>query len=422
MTEFDVVATDFSQWPVRTILCECKSGTGCKTRDLLQLKGKQYLAGADEAVLVRRSCPSHLKDVDILAQRLGISVVWGRDYAELLQSMKEANLVHRGDAGLADHWLKWYELEDALRQIIQLFARNARKSSTSYSPLAQADKYLCALETDFWWRYPNPWHRSTASYSLHDRWQKLSLKVADKLEAAGEGYKPARHFYSVYAEGRCPPAQGALYVQTRARLAILVAACECALALANDERTKALFYGDELDLSLVSDKSIPPLNPTFREMVTTLAENADIARLLPSLAQRWLYGWGAFFWTDNTSTEEVTLAGNCGVNKAEVQQCVELINRLFTAVPIFIRSERDWFQIIPRGQGDEDWKINTLKMVPEPFKGIGIMLRQDLFPQKAADPPDFWFEWRARAQQYIDNLEQIELGHKKPDSWLQFET
>jgi len=420
VTELDVVATDFKSGKPRKVVCECKATADCGASELLKLKGKQMLAEADEAVLVLSNEPSLLEVMKDVAKRLDVHVVVGNEYDGLFRALSRVSLVERCDEPSQARWMRWYRLEDALRAIVHDCGRAAKDEKGAADPLAQTRDYLRKLEEDFWWRHPDHWERAVESYRLHQRWRRLAQQTAAAYKAGGQGKTARRHLLEAVADGVCPPAQGALYVQTQARVAILVMACECALELAGDGELKAVFQGRKLDFSKTARMRLDEQNPNFRKMVGLLSENADTARLLPGLIQTWIGTWGGFWWVPNLEREYQCLAHGFQIGTAEVQSCLDVLDRLFSVVLGFVGTSKGWFAEIPRGVDAKGWRIKTLKLVPEPFKGLGVMLREELFPSECAEKHECWTQWREHAHNYMENLAHFEADEPTRVAWCQF--
>jgi len=422
VTELDVVATDFHcPTPQRTV-CECTTSQDCGVSELLKLKGKQILASADRAVMALRRPPDpdKLNILEEVARRLRVSLVIGEKYEELFKHLSSKGFVSRCDAGHAQHWMKFYRLEDALRDIVHTLGRQENSDILEREHIRQTREYLRTIEEKFWWKYPDIWERAVQSYRAHNRYRTLARDVATEYKAAGQERTPARHLLVTVQDGVCPPAQGALYVQTRARLAILAIACECSLEIAADERRKAVFEKRELNLSTASVLRLDQQNDNFRKMVGILSNEPELARLLPGVMQTWLGVWGAFSWIANTRNEYRQIASDFETQVSTVRECLRLMDMLFSVAPVFVGTQRGWFAEIPTGRNTEDWRIRTLKLVPEAFKGVGVIMRERLFPEKTKRQHDCWVQWRSHADSYISNLKRIECSDRKRITWPDF--
>jgi hypothetical protein len=196
-------------------------------------------------------------------------------------------------------------------------------------------------------------------YDAYKGHPKLSAAVAAEQagapfeEAARQGRRlpagwPARDnrvLAEALYEGKHPCVQASLYVEHRARLAILKAAVDLAcLAPAR------------------ADRALAGLPATFREGLRRLRERPSFRRYA-LLWQVFLWGFGGFYLADREDEELGWLARQTGIPRDEIGAGLRAFDELF---PL---PEGSW--IVPV----KNSPIRLTRMMPLAFRGVGAVQR-----------------------------------------------
>jgi len=180
-----------------------------------------------------------------------------------------------------------------------------------------------------------------------------------------------------------------------------------------------VFFGRALDFD---NAAIPQeLKPPFLRLVRALYDKPSGTLLFPALLQAWQNAWGGFLVVERTKTDEDAVAGDVGAKRRHFVYAIDQLDRLLTAVPLFSGTRRSWLAKIPTRSGHAAWQVNTLKLLPEPWKGLGLGRRRLL--DRSAQPvqpwPDYYHRWERQVAAYRSHLEDWEKG-KSPD-WTRIE-
>jgi hypothetical protein len=202
-------------------------------------------------------------------------------------------------------------------------------------------------------------------------------------------------------------------------MTLAVLAAECALDVRQDRDRREAFLAKKIEFG---PKAIPQeLPPSFLQLVNDLYRaGTQAATHFPIILQAWESGWGGFLGTRLQRTEEKVIAEECGTTRRTFSDALERLNRLFTVVGVYLRSRRDWFAMIPTGSRTRAWQVKTLKLVPEPWKGIGLARR--LVSEGGRPPaswPAFYGRWFDHVAAYRAYLHACENGNSP--SWTGIE-
>jgi len=402
ITETDAVAIRFAPEGEQALVVEYKNSDVTCT-DVLKAKGRESLFQPAKAVVVASGHSSGTMHFEDFCERLGVLAVTGAtDAASAAAQLQQAGLTSHHDAALCQHWEQAYILEDCFKRIlIDLGSLSPR----STSPVDKAYQYLWGLDCDMWWRYDNPWSRATLSYRLHFAHQRVAQEVAAQYAAAaafcrpGHSPSPREHLKMAYRSGVCPPAQAALYVQTRARITALAVACECALSEPPERPSHTAF-----------------LSSNFNSVVQVLERNPELASGLVAFLQTWIFSWGGFIIDSQREREYQLIAADIGQPAAYVPRYLELLEELLQVEPAFSADFRGgWRHVIPNAY--HPWRVDTLKLLPEPLKGLGVRRRRSYLPADTLrELPDFYRDWEGWVDSYITRLVAAEDG-TAPYDW-----
>jgi len=406
ITELDAVAIRFAPGDTKTRVVEYKNSAVTCT-DALKAAGRTLLLDKAEGAIVASGPPSGTAHFRDFCQRLGVvAVTDAPDAASVHQHLAAVGWTASHDPDLCNHWSAVYLVEDAFKRVLD----RCRDSAPPDSPPRRAHQYLSALDCDMWWRYRNCWSRAKLSYDLHFKHRRVAQDVAAHFQAgtpyahAGAHLTPQQHLRVAFAYGRCPPAQAAMYVQTRARIAVLAAACECALSPPETRPAHTDW-----------------LPARFRQAVSKLEETPDLTAGLVPFLQTWVLGWGAFFVLHRQEEEQQVLAQQLGDDPANIPRYIDLVTELLQIEPDFDLQPGSWLAVITP-QGNPQWQIRTMKLIAEPVKGLGILARRLWWsPEEFAALPEFMRDWAAWVPSYVSRLAAPENG-TGPYDWQSIDT
>lgn len=350
VTELDVIGQQLETVGVKRVLIECKN---CKTgyRDVLYLSGRRGLVAADHSVLASSKNCHNDDDMGRLCRRTGSGLcdaITPETLSQLLSSYGFELVAI--DASYIDAWLRWYQLEDALKAILEVERGDNRRPNCK-----AAYSYLFSLDCDLWWTYDNLFSRAYLSYDLHGRHRRIAQDVAVAYRAAGNTLDRNRHGYAVYADGKCPPGQAAFYVQTRARITFLALAAECAVCVLSDSSFRTT--------QCMSAKAQNQAGyPAFVSLVNELVKTSELAVLFPLFLQHWICLWGGF-WLESAPSEKEVLGQEIGATITQIDSLLRLMDRALGG---------QWLV----GITVDRKRVRCLKMMPEPMKGLGMEHRE----------------------------------------------
>ena len=291
----------------------------------------------------------------------------------------------------------FYRLEDSLKAI--LTTESQRKAET---PVNDAYTYLNSLDIDMWWQHDLPWDRARFSYDLHHRYREVAGLVATHYGACPRPHaSQMQHLRATYAEGRCPPAQAALYVQLRARMMLAFLACECALDLLEGDDDRRDAFRRRRDLAVRRESpEFADLSPNFTSAVAKLVRDRELARGLPVFLQSWLYGWGAYVNEAARNEEMEAIAAEIGETRDAVAEYLDFLGDLYSTLA------GDMIQRVALGRKG----ILSFNLVPEPFKGIGVRRRIAEGLVRREDLPAYQYRWLDWPERYARNLPAADDG------------
>jgi hypothetical protein len=202
--------------------------------------------------------------------------------------------------------------------------------------------------------------RLSVLYDAYNNHPRLSLGIA--REKDGHPFDP--HAYgtstalreAIY-EGKHPRLQASLYIEHRARLAILKAAID--YICLSEAGLLSTLTGD-IDWNQILFNTLPT---TFHKGLNQLERQPSFRRYALFL-QVFLWGLGGFYLEDRKETEFRWLSERTGIPYDEIPAALKVFDVLF-----------------PR-PGGESWIVrpgptqcNVVMMVPTPFKGLGAYER-----------------------------------------------
>ncbi|MFG2715323.1 hypothetical protein ACGFX2_32895 [Streptomyces goshikiensis] len=201
-------------------------------------------------------------------------------------------------------------------------------------------------------------------YEAYGEHPKLTLGYAREIDGGGfDPHTAASDSPSCTAairHGQHPELQACMYLEHRARLAILKAAVD--YALAHPDGPPEFRMSQDGKSFFFQGLTYHVLPGTFHDGIAWLREQPNFSRYA-TFWQQFLWGWGGFYLNDRTGEEFEWMAEYSGIPAEEIPTALEAFDRFFP---------------IPSGwlttPGNTD--IHLLKMVPLIFQGVGAHHRR----------------------------------------------
>lgn len=205
---------------------------------------------------------------------------------------------------------------------------------------------------------------TTRLHNLYDEYKshpKLALGVA--READGKTYDPetsgeSPHLQAALRQGEHPFLQACMYLEHRARLAVMKASVDLSIESGGDpwEDPGGNLWTRVLRFSLPD---------SFRVAMTNLLTEPYF-HLYPKFWQSYLWSWGGFYLKDRAEQEFQAMSSDTGIPSEHIPDALEVFDKLFP---------------IPNGWewevGNASWR--QVKLMPWPFRGLGAARRRILY-------------------------------------------
>jgi hypothetical protein len=346
--ELDAVATRYDGARPTSVLAEAKGGRWGFT-DIFKIAGwMQYLGIERGAFFVRAHPKTQGRDPAVALRTvspLRVSLVDLGDFSDPAARFGEGGFAGHVDPVMLEVWRFSYRVERALLEGV----RAARRASPDRAaPRAVLEHHDLVNDEVFF--VHDVAERLRRLYEAYRRKPKLSGAVAAEVGGGDFGGKDARSFTrrsmtlaEALHEGKHPVVQASLYVEHRARLAVLKAAVEASLQ-GRDEGALA---------------SLPV---TFREGLRRLRARPGFPRYAV-LWQVFLWGFGGFYLADREDAELGELARQSGLARTEVAHGLSAFDDLF---PL---RDTSWISRVAHTP------IRALRLVPPAFRGVGAVQR-----------------------------------------------
>jgi hypothetical protein len=354
LLELDIVTTDYAPEEAVQRLIEVKGGKWGYT-DLFKVVGwMQYLKLPHGAFFVtrwddRQSAPDRMKP-------LGLDVVCFDDFEAAPQLFEDKGFGSFVEPSLIHLWRHSYGVERRFVRLIHEQAKKgeegARAAKTYHRQINNGTFFAQAPEESLGMLYQE--------YGEHPR---LTLGYAHELD--GDTFDPqstatnSASYQAMLREGAHPELQACTYFEHRARLSILKAAVDYALAHPDGAPELAVSDGEDWLFQGVTYHALPA---TFHSGMAWLREQSSFRRYA-TFWQQLLWGWGGFYLDDRKEQEFEWMSRYSGIPIDEIPTALEAFDRFF---PI----PNGWF--VKAGATD----VCLVKMVPWIFQGIGAHHRR----------------------------------------------
>lgn len=353
LLELDIFATNYATDPVVRRLIEVKGGKWGYT-DLFKVVGwMRYLELDHGAFFVtkwddRESAPDRMGP-------LGLDVICFDDFATAPKIFEDSGF-GAPDPDLLDLWRHSCEVE---RRLVKLILAKAKGGSEG----AKETKVYYDLINNGTFLARAPEESLALLYGAYMSHPKLTLGYALELDGGTfDPHSPPTKSASCEAamqSGKHPDLQACMYLEHRARLAILKAAVD--YAIANPDGPPSLISEDgKFFFRGLSYHSLPA---SFQNGMDWLREQPNF-KLYATFWQQFLWGWGGFYLEDRTEKEFEWMSTHSGIPADEIPTALEAFDRFFPLPD-------GWF--VTAGATD----VHMVKMVPLVFQGVGAHRRRE---------------------------------------------
>jgi hypothetical protein len=355
LLELDIFVTDYARDKAMQRLIEVKGGKWGFT-DLFKVVGwMRYLDLSRGAFFItrweeRESAPRKMEP-------LGLDVVCFEDFTTAPQLFEEKGFGSFSEPQLMDLWRHSYGVERKLIKIINNRARagaeGAKAAKTYHRQINNGTFFARAPEESL-----------AMLYEAYGEHPKLTLGYAREID--GEGFDPhaapisSPSYHAMLREGKHPELQACMYFEHRARLSILKAAVD--YALAHPDGPPEFTMSEDRNVFIFQGLTYHTLPQTFHEGIEWLREQPTFRRYA-TFWQQFLWGWGGFYLEDRKDAEFTWMADYSGIHVDEIPTALEAFDRFFP-------NPGGWFTT----PGRTDMRM--LKMVPWIFQGIGAHHRR----------------------------------------------
>ncbi|QKW39946.1 hypothetical protein HUT06_42840 [Actinomadura sp. NAK00032] len=351
--ELDIFTTDYSSDELLHRLIEVKGGNW-GYNDLFKVIGwMRYLELKRGAFFVtkwgdRETAPRRMAP-------LGLDVVCFDDFSSAPQHFESNGFGSFIEPDLIGLWRHSYSVE---RKLVKTIIAHAKAGAEG---AVEAKKYYRLVNGGtFFARAPE--ESLAMLYEAYRDHPKLTLGYALELDGgAFDPHTPSTESVSYRAalrEGRYPELQACMYFEHRARLTILKASVD--YALANPDGPPPLIHDD--GKWIFRGLTYHTLPASLHEGIDWLREQPNFRRYA-TFWQQFLWGWGGFYLKDRQNEEFAWMSKYSGIPIEEIPTALEAFDRFFPG-------QGDWF--VTPGWTD----LHVVKMVPIVFQGIGAHHRR----------------------------------------------
>jgi len=355
LLELDIFTTDYAPEPMVQRLIEVKGGKWGYT-DLFKVVGwMRYLELQHGAFFVTRwddrsSAPGKMEP-------LGLDVVCFDDFTTAAQHFEDKGFGSFVEPTLIDLWRHSYDVE---RKFVKTILNRAKTGDEG----ARAAKTYHRQINNGTFFARTPEESLAMLYEGYVEHPKLTLGYARELD--GDGFDPhsastqSTSYQAALHNGEYSELQACMYFEHRARLAILKAAVDYALAHPDGEPEQGM--SEDVGFFFFRGLTYHALPTTFHDGMGWLRQQPNFRRYA-TFWQQFLWGWGGFYLEDRKDQEFEWMSRYAGIPANEIPTALEAFDRFFP-VP------NEW--LVTPGWTD----IHLLKMVPMVFQGIGAHHRR----------------------------------------------
>ncbi|MFB8000464.1 hypothetical protein ACFC4G_47990 [Streptomyces sp. NPDC056002] len=355
LLELDIVSTDYTHEEAVRQLIEVKGG-GWGYTDLFKVVGLMTYLKIDRGAFFitkwdkRETAPSRMGP-------LGLNVVCFKDFKAAPAHFTQKGFGTFVEPELIELWQHSYGVE---RRFVKLLHQRARKQKEEGAKAAKIYHRQINNGT-FFARAPE--ESLAMLYEAYGEHPKLTRGYAHELDGGAfdpQSVNPSSASYKAMLEGKSPELQACSYLEHRARLSILKAAVD--YALAHPDGAPELGMSEDGKTWFFEGLTYHALPATFHSGIAWLREQPNFRRYA-TFWQQLLWGWGGFYLDDREQREFEWMSRYSGIPADEIPMALEAFDRFF---PI----PGGWF--VTAGRTD----VRMVKMVPWIFQGIGAHHRR----------------------------------------------
>jgi hypothetical protein len=358
--ELDIVATDYTTGRPVSVLAEAKGGKWGYP-DIFKVVGWMRYLGQPRGAFFIKSAEKDIERVQSRIASIDVTLVNLGDFSDPIGAFKDADL-ELGVAPGADKVALWRFSNSVERRLAKKILVNAKSNPEREGPRTVLEYQRLVNDGIFFSRsYQTTMTLLYDAYQSHPR-----LTLASALEMDGKSFDPytsgktSELIREAYQEGKHKFLQACMYVEHRARLALLRAAVNLCCE-----------YPQEVD-DYFSNPSISAADShvQFGELPTSFREGLRWLRVQPTFHryglfwQQLLWGWGGFYIEDRKDVEFDYMSKYCGIPASEIPTALDAFDRFF---PI---SQSSWWST------SQYHGMQILKLVPMVFQGIGAHSRR----------------------------------------------
>jgi hypothetical protein len=356
LLELDIFATDYASAEVVRRLVEVKGGKWGYT-DLFKVVGWMTYLELNRGAFfhtrwdARETAPSRMSP-------LGLDVVCFDDFSTAPAHFEELGFGSFVEPELIGLWRHSYGVE---RKLVKLILDRAKTGSEG----AREAKMYYRLINNGTFFARTPEESLAMLYEAYMSHPKLTLGYGLELDGGTfDPHTPTTQSASVQAamrDGEHAVLQACMYFEHRARLSILQAAVD--YAIAHPEGPPSLVAEDgRLFFRGLSYHSLPS---SFQQGLDWLREQPNFRRYA-TFWQQFLWGWGGFYLEDRRDKEFEWMSAYSGIPADEIPVALEAFDRFFP---------------LPSGWSvTPGWTdMHVVKMVPHVFQGVGAHHRRSQY-------------------------------------------
>lgn len=355
MFELDIVTTDYGPEEAVRRLTEVKGG-GWGYTDLFKVLGwMQYLKIRHGVFFItkwekRERASSRMGP-------LGLDVVCFDDFKVAPEHFTEKGFGSFAARELIELWRHSYGVE---RRFVKLINKHAKKGEKG----AEAAKAYHRQINNGTFLARAPEESLALLYEAYCEHPTLTRGYAQELD--GGAFDPqsesasSASYGAMLREGKYPELQACTYLEHRARLSILKAAVDYALAHPEGAPEPLSMDGNKWFFEGLTYHALPA---TFHDGMAWLRAQPTFQRYA-TFWQQLLWGWGGFYLEDREEQEFEWMSKYSGIPADEIPVALEAFDRFF---PI---GSGSW--LTTAGPTD----VRMVKMVPWVFQGIGAHHRR----------------------------------------------
>lgn len=327
--ELDVLAKRFYTTSIKTVLIECKRG--CTFNDILKFSGVAKLVAVDINLLV---CQSHdILELKSIGEKIGIQVKTPEElFSTLSNEQRKKMMFFYSSNNISNLFLD----KETIRRSSGRFSTNEQNAYNSI-------RGFTAELIGKIWRETDLIEQSIHIKTLLDTHPDYVRTIGRQLQI-----KPGNKISEFYMNENLL-CQAAAFLILKIRVSYVICAVNCAISLSN---------GVFLQVDKINDMS-------FIAVINLLKEHLEITSKIPLFLQEFIYVFGGMVSLIDNDLENI--ANYMGLTICDFRMMISSLKKLFQLSEIGMQ----WGFI-------EDMGVLSLKYVPNPLKGLGLVNRENL--------------------------------------------